>query len=160
MTFISLANLLPAFIMAFFTGALGEELGWRGYALNVFQKKYTPLMSGIILGTIWGLWHLPLMIMSGFAGLELLYYNIAFMVSIISLSIIITYFYNKSKNVLIAMWLHFWFNFLLKMVIIDLLPLIVYVSFGYLIVVILLVVFNRKEMLTKELMQEKTIAPS
>jgi membrane protease YdiL (CAAX protease family) len=151
MTFISLANILPVFIIALTSGAMGEELGWRGYALNIFQKKYTPLVSAIILGTIWGLWHLPLMIMSGYAGLELLYYNIAFMVSGMSLSIIITFFYNKSKNVLIAMWLHFWFNFLLKMVIVDLLPLIIYVSFGYLITVILIVIFKRKEMLTKEI---------
>ena len=151
MTFITLSNIFPAFIMAFATGALGEELGWRGYALNVFQKKYTPLISAIILGTIWGLWHLPLMILSGYAGLELLYYNIAFMVSIISLSIIITFFYNKSKNVLIAMWIHFWFNFLLKIVIVDLLPLIIYVSLGYLVAVILLVIFKRKEILVKEI---------
>jgi CAAX protease family protein len=151
MTFISMAGLFPAFIMAFATGATGEELGWRGYALNIFQKKFTPLMAGTILGTIWGLWHLPLMILSGYAGLELLYYCVAFMVSVISLSIIITFFYNKSKNVLIAMWLHFWFNFLLKFVIIDLLPLIIYVSFGYLIAVILLVIFKKKELLTKEI---------
>jgi len=151
MTFITMGAIPSAFIMAFATGATGEELGWRGYALNIFQKKYTPLMAGIILGTIWGLWHLPLMIMSGYAGLELLYYCVAFMVSVVSLSIIITYFYNKSKNVLIAMWLHFWFNFLLKIVIIDLLPLIIYIAFAYLAAAILIVGFKRKELLTKEI---------
>jgi len=151
MTFISSATLFSAFIMAFATGATGEELGWRGYALNIFQKKYTPLIASIILGVIWGLWHLPLMILSGYAGLELLYYCIAFMVSVVSLSIIITFFYNKSKNVLIAMWLHFWFNFLLKIVIIDLLPLIIYIAFAYLAAAILIIIFKRKELLIKEI---------
>ena len=59
------------------------------------------------------------MILSGYSGLELVYYIMAFMVTIISFSVVITFFYNKSKNILIAMWMHFWFNFLLKIVIIE-----------------------------------------
>jgi len=93
MTFISVANIFPLFIIMLTSGALGEELGWRGYALNIFQKKYTPLVAAIIIGLIWGFWHLPLMILSGYSGLELLYYCIAFIVSVVSLSIIITFFY-------------------------------------------------------------------
>jgi len=150
MTFIGAASILPVLIMDLTSGALGEELGWRGYALNVLQKKYVPLAAGSIVGVLWGFWHLPLMILSGYSGLELAYYMIAFMVTVISLSIIITFFYNKSKNILIAMWMHFWLNFLLKIVIIDLLPLIKYLSIGYLILAILVVLLNKKEMLKKE----------
>lgn len=152
MTFIGAASILPALIMDLTGGALGEELGWRGYALNVMQKKNIPLTASLILGVIWGLWHLPLMIFSaGYSGLELAYYMIAFMVFVISLSIIITFFYNKSKNILIAMWIHFWFNFLLRIVIIDRLPLIIYASIGFLVLAILIVLLNKKEMLKKEI---------
>ncbi|MCK5157496.1 MAG: hypothetical protein KAQ69_13795, partial [Spirochaetales bacterium] len=77
-------------------------------------------------------------------------YIIAFMVAVISLSIIITFFYNKSKNILIAMWIHFWFNFLLKIVIIDLLSLLIYLSAGYLILAILVVLLNKKELMKIE----------
>ena len=149
MTFINFSTLIPVIIINLTAGVLGEELGWRGYALNILQKKYVPLTAGIIVGVIWGLWHLPLMILSGYSGLELVYYIFAFMLAVISFSIIITFFYNKSKNILIAMWMHFWFNFLLQMVIIDLLPLLIYISVGYLISGILVIIFNRNELLLK-----------
>lgn len=147
MTFIAASAILPALIMNLTSGALGEELGWRGYALNILQKKYIPLTAGLIVGVVWGLWHLPLMILSGYSGLKLVYYIIAFMVAVISFSVIMTFFYNKSKNLLIAMWMHFWFNSLLAIVIIDLLPLLICVSIGYLILAILVVVFNKKALL-------------
>jgi len=146
--FIGASSIIPVFIKDLSSGALGEELGWRGYALNILQKKYIPLTAGLIVGVIWGLWHLPLMILSGYSGLELVYYIVAFMVAVISFSVVITFFYNKSKNILIAMWMHFWFNFLLKIVIIDLLPLLIYISVGYLISAVLVTIFNRSEVLT------------
>ena len=150
MTFIAISSIIPVLIMDLTSGALGEELGWRGYVLNILQKKYIPLIASLIVGVIWGLWHLPLMIVSGYSGLELVYYIIAFMVAVISCSVIITFFYNKSKNILIAMWMHFWLNFLMKIVIIDLLPLLIYISIGYLILAILVIIFNRNEVLIKK----------
>lgn len=150
MTFIAVSSIFPVIIMDLTSGALGEELGWRGYALNILQKKYIPLKAGLIVGVIWGLWHLPLMILSGYSGLELVYYSIGFMVAVISFSVVITFFYNKTKNILIAMWMHFWFNFLLKIVIIDLLPLLIYISVGYLVLAVLVIIFNRNELLIKK----------
>ncbi|MGL1893891.1 MAG: CPBP family intramembrane metalloprotease [Spirochaetaceae bacterium] len=149
-TFIASSAIIPAIIMNLTSGALGEELGWRGYALNILQKKYIPLKAGLIVGVIWGLWHLPLMILSGYFGLELLYYIIAFMVAVVSFSVVITLYYNKSNNILIAMWMHFWFNFLLKIVIIDLLPLLIYISVFYLILAVILIIFNKKQLMVKK----------
>jgi membrane protease YdiL (CAAX protease family) len=40
-------------------GALGEELGWRGFALPLLLLRYPALIAGAILGLIWGVWHLP-----------------------------------------------------------------------------------------------------
>src|SRR5947209_2951936 len=41
-------------------GALGEETGWRGYALPRLQQRFTPLTATVILSLLWYAWHLPL----------------------------------------------------------------------------------------------------
>src|SRR5688572_13831897 len=46
------------FILLFI--GLGEEPGWRGFALPQLQRKYSPLIASLILAPIWTLWHLPL----------------------------------------------------------------------------------------------------
>lgn len=41
-------------------GALGEEPGWRGYALPRLDARLSPLVSSVVLGIIWAAWHLPM----------------------------------------------------------------------------------------------------
>ena len=40
-------------------GGLSEEAGWRGFALPRLQAKFSPLVSSLILGVIWAVWHAP-----------------------------------------------------------------------------------------------------
>lgn len=49
--------IVPFFFIDFI--ANGEEIGWRGYVLPRLQSRHSALVSTIILGVIWGLWHLP-----------------------------------------------------------------------------------------------------
>jgi hypothetical protein len=56
---------IPAFLYVLFTSVVGEELGWRGYALPRLQARYSALEASLILGLIWGAWHLPLFWMTG-----------------------------------------------------------------------------------------------
>jgi membrane protease YdiL (CAAX protease family) len=149
LVFINLASILPVFLITITAGPIGEELGWRGYALGVLQKRYSPFGASMILGLLWGLWHLPLWLLSGYSGTDLLIYSVAFMAAIIATSILITYFYNKSRNVLIAVWIHFFFNFLLKIVVIDILPMLLYSSVGYLLIAIAITALNKNTMLKK-----------
>ncbi len=47
-------------------GPLGEESGWRGYALPRLQRRFNPLASSLILGFLWANWHLPLMLVHAY----------------------------------------------------------------------------------------------
>ncbi len=94
-------------------GPLGEELGWRGFFLNELQRKLNPLKSAIIVGVLWGFWHLPLWLLSGYEGIQLIQYIFFFLVGIISTSVIITAFYNLNHNLVIPIIIHQLFNFLM-----------------------------------------------
>ena len=43
---------------------LGEEPGWRGFALPRLQKRLHPLAAAVVLGFLWANWHLPLFLVS------------------------------------------------------------------------------------------------
>jgi len=62
---IPLMMAVPVLIIIFLTQALPEEYGWRGYALDRLQGRWNALTASLILGFLWGLWHLPLHFMSG-----------------------------------------------------------------------------------------------
>jgi len=159
LTFINFGSIFSVFVLTLTAGPMGEELGWRGYALGEFQKKYSPLGAALILGLLWGFWHLPLWFITGFSGTDMLIYIFSFLLAINSTSVLITYFYNKSKNILIAIWIHFWFNFLLKIVNIDLLPLLLYTAIAYFLFVMVLLAKNKEVMMARPKTQ-KGFAPS
>jgi membrane protease YdiL (CAAX protease family) len=46
-------------VRTFLGGGLGEELGWRGYALSPLTGRYGPAMASFIIGVVWTFWHLP-----------------------------------------------------------------------------------------------------
>jgi len=48
-----------------FFSVLGEELGWRGFALPRIQRDAVALVSSLVLGLVWGLWHVPLWFVPG-----------------------------------------------------------------------------------------------
>lgn len=79
------------FILLFI--GLGEEPGWRGFALPRLQKTHSPLIASLILAPIWALWHLPLM------GNEFPVAVIpAFLISLLGGTLIQTWLFNRSKG--------------------------------------------------------------
>ncbi len=129
-------------------GPLGEELGWRAYALSVLQKRYSPLVSAILLGVVWGFWHAPLWFLtSGYSGISLFKYIALFMVCIVSTSIVITAFYNMNRNLVIPIVIHLLFNLVFSLVGPDALQALEYISPWYLLFVLALLIANPKKAL-------------
>lgn len=90
---------LPLFFLPFFLVELitnGEEMGWRGYVLPRLQAKYSALTSSLILGVIWGFWHLPK---------SLAHFNAVsftwFMLHIMAFAVILTWLYNNTRGSLL-----------------------------------------------------------
>lgn len=102
------AALMPVYIMPlvfiqilFIGGALGEEFGWRGFALPLLQNLYTPWLSTLILGVLWSLWHLPLFFMVGTVQSSLPLWQ--FMLQNTLMAYFYTHVYNQTKGSMILM---------------------------------------------------------
>jgi uncharacterized protein len=52
-------GLVGVFLAITLVGSLGEETGWRGYALPQLQRRFSPLAATLILAPVWFAWHLP-----------------------------------------------------------------------------------------------------
>src|SRR6266508_4358102 len=50
---------LPVLFTSYLVNPIGEETGWTGFALPYLQRRFSPLLSAIILGAVWAVWHLP-----------------------------------------------------------------------------------------------------
>ena len=103
-----LGSFLPLLIL----GPLSEEIGWRGYALPRLQKRWNALTSSVIIGVIWGLWHLPLFMMVGTSQHELGVPFIGFLVGFMANSILYTWLYNNTKqSIWSAILLHWLYTY-------------------------------------------------
>jgi membrane protease YdiL (CAAX protease family) len=94
----------------FLVGAVGEELGWRGYALPCLQSVYGALSASLMVGAAWAAWHLPGFLTPGFseAGIRFQW----FVLEMVALSVIFTVVANSSgPSVLGAVVLHAALNF-------------------------------------------------
>ena len=105
----SLAGSLPTLVlvslyMLVFV-ALGEEVGWRGYALPALQARHGALASSGILGVVWAVWHLP-----QFFNPATLYGDlpfVLFLAYLVPFAVLITWVFNSTGgSVLIVMLVH------------------------------------------------------
>lgn len=85
-------SFLGTFAVVAFVGGGQEEPGWRGFALDKFQATHTPIKATLLLGLVWGVWHLPL-------------YGLAF-IGPMMFVFFYTWLYNRTGSVLLCVLLH------------------------------------------------------
>lgn len=91
--------LIPALVVD--PGPLGEELGWRGFALPRMLERWPPLTSSLILGLIWGAWHLPAFFIVGLPQNRLAIP--ALLLGTISVSVFDTWIFLRTEGSLLPM---------------------------------------------------------
>jgi membrane protease YdiL (CAAX protease family) len=116
-------QILPIFAISVFTGAMGEELGWRGTALPRLQGRFNPLMASLSLGFLWGLYHLPAFFIPG--APQQAAALLPFLIGAIDLTILVTWTFNRTHGSLLPVFLyHFAFNFVLSVTGLPAIPLL------------------------------------
>lgn len=113
-TWIGLA-LLPVNFFFVYVAFFGEEYGWRYYLQPLMQKKFGVRGGVLLLGVVWGLWHLPV---------DLFYYTqdsqilmiLAQQITCITLGIFLAYVYMKTDNIWVPVVLHYLNNNLIPIV--------------------------------------------
>ena len=94
-----------SFFMFFLGGSVQEEFGWRGFALPRLLEFQNPLMASLVLGLIWGVWHLPLFFMTGVSQ-EYMSFAV-FLPLTVAFSLLFTWAYLRtSLNLFSALLLH------------------------------------------------------
>jgi len=96
----------PVFLFA--GGPVFEEVGWRGFALPRLQGLYGPLVGSIVLGALWGLWHLPLFLIPSWDTPHGNLLDVAlFVILAVSIAVVITWVFNNTRgSVLLAILAH------------------------------------------------------
>jgi membrane protease YdiL (CAAX protease family) len=103
--FSSLQSLLSALFFSAIKGPV-EEFGWRGFALPLLQRKFAPIWAALMLGVVWGLWHLPAFLLSGTQ--QSAWSFTPFLAGTIAISLIVTPLFNASRgSILLPAVLHF-----------------------------------------------------
>ncbi|MEJ1999262.1 MAG: type II CAAX endopeptidase family protein [Maritimibacter sp.] len=101
-----------AFVVILLTGGpLQEEFGWRGTLLDPLQARFGALWASLMVGAIWGAWHIPLFLFPNDAGP---YYGRPFwglMITTMLISVLFTWIWNNTgRSLLAVMIFHTMFN--------------------------------------------------
>ncbi len=100
-----LYQVVVSFASVFAFSVVGEEIGWRGFALPRLQKDAVAAVSGLALGVAWGVWQVPLWFVPGhpYQAMPMP----VFLVYVAGVSVLCTWFYNNTRgNLLVVSLFH------------------------------------------------------
>ena len=94
--FIPLAALPLTIALQIFTGAMGEELGWRGFLLPRLERRLTPRIAALVMAISWALWHLPAFFFPGLPQQHLP--PVAFLLMVAAFGIFLALLFNRTAT--------------------------------------------------------------
>jgi CAAX protease family protein len=112
----ALAGFVPSLVFLTLDAGLGEEPGWRGFALPSLEAVNTPVVATAVVGFLWAFWHFPLVFIDerfphGFTSIApLMLLAFLTVVGIALMAFFYTWVYNATQSVLLCMLLHGSFN--------------------------------------------------
>ncbi|WBW97345.1 CPBP family intramembrane glutamic endopeptidase [Oceanirhabdus sp. W0125-5] len=86
-----------------------EELGWRGFVLPELLKSFSPIISSLILGVIWAIWHLPLFYLLPHTSQYAMNFPF-YLCGVIGITFMMTWVYIKTQSTLLSIIYHAAFN--------------------------------------------------
>jgi membrane protease YdiL (CAAX protease family) len=96
----------PEFVAALVVFSFGEEFGWRGFAYPRLARRFGPVVGSLILGSIWGVWHLGMMFTPE-GGAPSLPTLLVFSAELALWSIVVAWFFERSgRSIAVAIALH------------------------------------------------------
>ncbi len=103
--FLGLATIFLGPILSF-PQLFGEEYGWRIFLQDSLACQFSRFKAVILVGLVWGLWHIPLIVLEGPFSNNLVLGIIVYTIGTVLLSIVLGLAVFKSKSVWIAAYLH------------------------------------------------------
>ncbi len=97
---VAIPGAVALFVFFLFPGSAGgEEIGWRGFALPQLQAARSALNASLVLGVVWGVWHLPLYLLG--TDIRPLSLFAPWVVLTVAASVIYTWIYNGTGGSLL-----------------------------------------------------------
>ena len=107
---------LPLNFVLAYAPFFGEEYGWRYYLQPIMQEKFGLRKGVLLLGVVWGLWHLPLDIFFYVTPDKAVIMILSQIITCITLGIFFGYAYMKTENIWVPTILHFFNNNLIVVI--------------------------------------------
>ncbi|GGO42958.1 CAAX amino protease [Streptomyces daqingensis] len=103
-----LAAYLPGLLLQMITTGLAEEPGWREFAMPRLQRRFGPALASLVVGPLWGAWHLPLFLTEWGGGPHVTWLEpVEFVATTIAFSYVMTWAFNRTGESLpLVMLLH------------------------------------------------------
>lgn len=115
LTWVMLISILVNFFFAFIA-FFGEEYGWRYYLQPLLQKRFGKRAGVLLLGVVWGLWHMPVNFFYYTNPVDGIISMAGQQITCITLGIFFAYAYMKTENIWVPVILHFLNNNLIPVI--------------------------------------------